>query len=423
MPVGTIHIIGAGLAGLSAAVHLSASGHKVKLYEAGRRAGGRCHSYYDKAMDCLIDNGSHLMLSCNEAALSYLMMIGAQDTLRIADAPVFPFMDLQSGQSWTLKMGLGRFPSWVFDKSARVPDTGWQDYLSALSIMTANRWETVAQRLEPQSVLYKRFWEPLTVAIMNTKAQEASAMIFANVLREAFGAGGMGCKPVIVKEGLSQSFVEPAEPFLKQRDATIHFGKRLRRLGMEADEIKTLRFVDEEVMLAKWDWVVLALPVRAINDLLPSLPTPTQFRSIVNAHFKVAVPAKSETGILGVIGGNVEWVFEKPHLVSTTSSAADHLMTLPADELVQLLWRDVATIYGLDAQTVPLFRLVKENRATFAATPEQVIRRPAIAARHTNLVVCGEWTNTGLPSTIEGAVRSGRSAAEQIISPQNLAKI
>ncbi len=423
MPVGTVHIIGAGLAGLSAAVHLTASGHKVALYEAGQHAGGRCRSYHDKELDCLIDNGNHLMLSCNEAALSYLMMIGAEDTLQIAKAPIFPFMDVQSGQSWTIRMGQGRFPSWVFDKEARVPDTKWTDYLSALKITAADRWAHVADVLDKNSVLYKRFWQPLTVAIMNTQTEEASAQVFGNVLREAFGAGGIGCKPVIVKEGLSESFVEPAEAYLKQNGAVLHYGKRLRGIDIEADEIKILHFVDEDVTLSQWDWVVLALPAWVVNDLLPTVPTPTQFRSIVNAHFKVAVPPKSETGILGLIGGAVEWIFEKPNMISTTTSAAEKIVNMSAEEIASLLWRDIAKVYGLNANEIPQYRVVKEKRATFAATPEQIIRRPAIAVRHTNLVVCGDWTNTRLPSTIEGAIRSGRSAAEQIIPPQNVSKI
>ncbi|MDX1922864.1 MAG: hydroxysqualene dehydroxylase HpnE [Alphaproteobacteria bacterium] len=423
MPVGTIHIIGAGLAGLSAAVHLTASGHKVVLYEAGQHGGGRCRSYHDKELDCLIDNGNHLMLSCNEAALSYLMMIGAEDTLQIASAPIFPFMDIQSGKCWTIRMGQGRFPGWVFDKNARVPDTKWSDYLAALKLTSADRWAHVADCVDKNSVLYQRFWQPLCVAIMNTQAHEASAQVFGNVLREAFGAGGIGCKPVIVKEGLSQSFVDPAERYLKERGVAIHYGKRLRSLEMEADEIKTLHFVDQDVGLEHLDWVVLALPAWVINDLLPTIPTPIHFRSIVNAHFKVSVASKSETGILGLIGGDVEWIFEKPNMISTTTSAAEKIVDKSAEEIAALLWGDIAKVYGLNVQEIPPYRIVKEKRATFAATPEEIIRRPAIAARNTNLVVCGDWTNTGLPSTIEGAIRSGRSAAEQIIPPQNLAKI
>lgn len=423
MPVGTVHIIGAGLAGLSAAVHLTASGHKVKLYEAGQHAGGRCRSYYDKELDQVIDNGNHLMLSCNEAALSYLMIVEAQDSLQIAQAPVFPFVDLESGKNWTLRMGLGKFPGWIFDKHARVPDTGWTDYLGALTIMAADRWAHVAQCVDTQSVLYKRFWQPLTVAIMNTQAHEASAQVFGNVLREAFGAGGIGCKPIIVKEGLSQSFVEPAQAFFKRYDVPVHYGKRLRGMHIEGDEVKTLHFADEDVPCEHWDWVVLALPAWVVNDLMPGIPTPTEFRSIVNAHFKVSAKPKSETGILGVIGGNVEWVFEKPTMLSTTTSAAEKIVDMPAQELAALLWRDLAKIYEQSADAMPVYRIVKEKRATFAATPEQIVRRPSIATRNTNLVICGDWTNTSLPSTIEGAIRSGRSAAEQIIPPRHVTKI
>ncbi|NDE90801.1 MAG: FAD-dependent oxidoreductase [Alphaproteobacteria bacterium] len=415
MPIGTIHIVGAGLAGLSSAVHLTARGHKVALYEAGQHAGGRCRSYHDKELDCLIDNGNHLMLSCNEEALTYLMLIGAEDTLQIAKGPIFPFTDLDSGERWTVRMNEGHFPSWIFNKKARVPGTAWHDYLDGFKLLSADRWQTVAQCLDTNSTLYQRFWQPLTVAIMNTQAQEASAQVFGNVLRKAFGAGGIGCKPVIVKEGLSQSFVQPAERFLKEHGATLHYGKRLRSVGLENDEVTTLRFADEIVQLEPWDWVILALPAWVINDMLPSLPTPTEFRSIVNAHFKIAAPAKSETGILGLIGGNVEWVFEKPDMLSTTTSAAEKIVDLPADEIATLLWRDLAKVYGLDPAAIPPHRIVKEKRATFAATPDQVMRRPIIAARHTNLVVAGDWTNTQLPSTIEGAIYSGHCAAEQII--------
>jgi hydroxysqualene dehydroxylase len=156
---------------------------------------------------------------------------------------------------------------------------------------------------------------------------------------------------------------------------------------------------------------------------LPTIPTPTAYRSILNGHFKIDVPNKTETGILGVIGGNVEWIFEKDGMVSTTTSAAEKIIDKDVDELGVLLWRDVAKIYDLNPAEIPTHRIIKEKRATFAATPEQMIRRPSVAVRHTNLVVCGDWTNTGLPSTIEGSIRSGRTAAEQIIPPQYVTKI
>jgi squalene-associated FAD-dependent desaturase len=414
MSEGTVHIVGAGLAGLAAAVHATAGGRKVRLYEAGSHAGGRCRSYVDKELGVRIDNGNHLMLSCNEAALSFLQIIGAEDTVTGPDAAVFPFMDIETGERWTICINDGVFPKWIFDKKARVPGTKLRDYLKARKLFSADRFATVGEKLDTQSLLYKRLLHPLCVAIMNTQGAEAGAQVLANVFKEIFAKGGKGSRPVLVKEGLSESFVDPALRFIETRGGEVHFGKRLRGLEIQEDELRTLVFADEKISLNRWDWVVLALPFWVVNDLLPGLPTPRACRSIVNAHFKVDVP-KSATGMTGLINAHAEWVFEKDGIVSTTTSAAEAIVDKPAEECAALLWRDVAKLYGLDEKTLPAYRIVKEKRATFAATPDEIIRRPKVEPRHTNLLVCGDWTNTGLPSTIEGAIRSGRSAAECIL--------
>lgn len=411
---GTIHIVGAGLAGLSAAVQLARAGRRVALYEAGSHAGGRCRSYYDKELGCVIDNGNHLMLSCNMAALDYLNVVGASDTLSRADKAFFPFYDLQSSARWQVKINDGWFPSWLFDKNARVPGARWHDYLEALKLLKADRWATVGKTLNPDSVLYRKLWQPLTVAIMNTQAEEASARMLGQVFAEMFGQGGEGCRPMTAAIGLSESFVDPALGYLKEKGATVHFGRRLRAVDILGDVVTKLSFATEDVPLGKWDWLVLALPAWVINDLLPHVPTPTQFRSIVNGHFKVPHIIPQVLSITGIIGGHVEWVFEKAGMVSTTTSAAERIVDKSAEEIAVLLWHDLAALYGQNPSKLPPYRIVKEKRATFAATPEEIIRRPKITVRHQNLVLCGDWTNTGLPSTIEGAIRSGRDAARCI---------
>lgn len=412
---GTVHIIGAGLAGLSAAVHLAKAGRKVKLYEAGTHAGGRCRSYHDKELDARIDNGNHLMLTCNEAALDYLDITNALATLYVAPQARFPFIDLADDTRWELAINAGRFPQWVFDAKARVAGTRWWDYLEAHKLLTANRYAKVADVLDTTSALYRRFWAPMCVSIMNTAPHEASAQMLGYVFNEAFAQGGQGVRPMLVREGLSESFVEPALAYLNSKGAEIHFGARLRELKIEGDQITALHFAGADIVLDKWDWVVLAVPAPVMNALLPALPTPTEFRSIVNAHFKLAdVPqhdASVPIKITGVIGGTVEWVFEKGNMLSTTTSAAEAIVDKNAEDIAALLWRDVAHLYGQDPTILPPYRIVKEKRATFAATPEQVMRRPKPSVRHANLVFCGDWTNTGLPSTIEGSIRSGRMAA------------
>ena len=118
---------------------------------------------------------------------------------------------------------------------------------------------------------------------------------------------------------------------------------------------------------------------------------------------------------VGVVGGTAEWVFRKREVLSVTVSAADRLVDTPAEEFAPLLWRDVAAAYELPSDPMPPCQIVKEKRATFAATPAQESRRPGAATRWTNLVLAGDWTQTGLPATIEGAIRSGFMAADRLL--------
>src|SRR5262249_13049896 len=142
---GTIHIIGAGLAGLAAAVDLSARGRSVVVPEATGSARGRCRSYPDHSVGMTIDNGNHPLLSGSCSALAYLRAIGAEDRLIGPATPEFPFHDLASGKSWTLRLSPGRLPWWIFDAGKRVPDTRALDYLPLARLMWAGRDKAVGE--------------------------------------------------------------------------------------------------------------------------------------------------------------------------------------------------------------------------------------------------------------------------------------
>jgi hypothetical protein len=146
------------------------------------------------------------------------------------------------------------------------------------------------------------------------------------------------------------------------------------------------------------------------TGLVPGLTAPVEFRAIVNAHFKCAPPADAPA-MLGVIGGLAEWIFAFPGRISVTVSAADAIVDQDREELARLLWQDVAVALGFPGE-LPAWQIVKEKRATFAATPEQAAQRPGAATGWRNLILAGDWTDTGLPATIEGALRSGRKAAQ-----------
>ena len=412
-PPGRVHVVGAGMAGLAAAVALAEQGWAVRLYESGQHAGGRCRSFFDADLGCRIDNGNHLLLSGNAAAVSYIERIGAAETFERPDEAAVPFLDIATGERWAVRPNRGRLPWWIFDKARRVPGSWAGDYLEALKLRRAPPKATVAEVLEPAGALFRRLWEPVAVAALNTGARDASARLFWRILAETLGRGAAACKPLVPREGLSESLVDPALAALRRGGAEIRFGMRLRALAFSGVRVTELAFDDSTVALPPEDEMVLAVPAAIAARLVPELVVPDDYAPIVNAHFRCVAPADAPL-FLGIVGGAAEWVFRKREVVSVTVSAADRLVDRPADELRDLLWRDVATALEMAPLPVPPARIVKERRATFRATPAQLQRRPAMATRWPNLRLAGDYIDTDLPGTIEGAIRSGFAAAAEI---------
>lgn len=415
-----VHIIGAGLAGLAAALQLSLAGEKVTLYEAAPFAGGRCRSFLDREIGCRIDNGNHLVLSGNTAVGDYLFLTHALESMGGPGAPLFPFMDLGTGERWVTHMNRGFVPWWVFSPQRRVWGTKPVDYLSALKVMMAKTTDTTAECLNMDTVLYRRFWEPMIVGVLNTEPEIASAHLLANVLAQSFCAGGNACIPLIPQIGLSETFVLPCLNVLRQHGVEIRYNHRLRTiLRSQAEnqkpEINELHFSNNGIVeLGAKDWVILALPAWVIREVLPEVSTPTEFRSIINAHYRVE-GVSDPVGFTGLIGGISEWAFARNNVISVTVSCAERYDNYATRDLVAPVWRELALLYDLDPDKVPPYRIFKEKYATFAATPAQNRLRPLAYTRWRNLALAGEWTATGLPSTIEGAVRSGFKAAQVVM--------
>ena len=406
----SVHIIGAGLAGLSAAVRLLERGVRVNVYEATAQAGGRCRSYHDLTIDMTIDNGNHLLLSGNRAALSYLDAIGARSHLIGPGTASVPFADLKTGDRWTLHANDGMVPWWIFNPGRRVPGTGALSYLSLLSLLRAKPGATVGDVMSCNGVLYDRLIGPFLLAALNIEPPQGTAALAAAVVRETLLAGGRNYHPLIARDGLSTAFVEPGLEYIASHGGSVAFGKQLRGFAFDGDRVAELDFGDQRVALGPHEAAILAVPPWAAAALVPGLETPNAFRAIVNAHFKIEPPAALPP-ITGVIGGTVEWLFAYPGRLSVTISAADRLMDMTREELAALIWRDVAQIAGI-ADALPPWQIVRERRATFAATPQQEARRPGAWTRWTNLALAGDWTATALPATIEGAIRSGQRAAD-----------
>jgi squalene-associated FAD-dependent desaturase len=406
---GVVHVIGAGLAGLSAAVSLVDQGCSVILHEASRAAGGRCRSYYDATLESVIDNGNHLLLSGNRAALAYLGRTGGLNALSAPVGAEIPFADLATGERWVVHPNPGPVPWWILDARRRIPGSRPRDYLAPIALWRTPQSSTIGEVMTCRGQLYDRLWRPLLLAGLNTEPRVADARLGARLLLETLGRGGQSCRPLIAGDGLSATFVTPALRFLKAKGAVICFGSRLRRITLKAGTAIELDFGRNRVRLEAWDAVVLATPATVAAELVPGLQAPDAFHAIVNAHFRVASPVDLPP-ILGVLNGLTEWLFAYPHRLSVTISNADRLLGTPREELAGMIWHEVAQLTGLRGG-LPPWQIVKERRATFAATPTQTARRPGARTRYRNLVLAGDWTATGLPATIEGAIRSGATAA------------
>jgi squalene-associated FAD-dependent desaturase len=416
-----VHVLGAGLAGLSAAVALAERGLPVVLSDAAPQAGGRCRSYHDGVLDMVIDNGNHLVLSGNPAVGRYLRAIGAEDRLTGPDRAAFRFFDLGAGRGWTLRPNDGPIPWWVLAPGRRVPGTRPRDYLALARLLRPHPGQRIDAVLPCHGPLWDKLLRPILVSILNTAPEEASADLAGAVVRESLAKGGDWTRPRIATPTLAAAFVEPALARLRQAGAEIRLGRRLRGLRLEQGRVAGLRFGEgDEVTPGPHDHVILALPPWTTQELLPGVTAPDAFRAIVNAHFRFAPPPGTEP-MVGVLGGTAEWVFTFPDRLSVTVSAADHLLDMPTEQLAALLWRDVAALHRLP-EAVPPCRIVREKRATFAATPEQDALRPTARTRWSNLSLAGDWIATGLPATIEGALRSGEAAAALACSSLALAE-
>jgi squalene-associated FAD-dependent desaturase len=411
----TVHIIGAGISGLSAAVRLANAGYRVRVHEATQTAGGRCRSYFDAATNLTIDNGNHLLLSGNHHAVAYARSIGTEAGLVGPKVAQFSFVDIASGQRWLLDLGDSRLPLWVLDESRRVPDTGVLDYLKLAPLAWASTSRKVGDAIRCEGTLYQRLVQPLLLAALNVDPPEGSAGLAGAVVRETLLAGGQACRPLIARDGLSSVLIEPAVKLLQDKGAEVRFSHELRQFVSAGDRVTGLKFGgDGDVAIGPDEAVVMAVPPRAASSLLPGVKTPNRFRAIVNAHFRFDPPANAPA-ILGVVGGLVEWLFAFPQRLSVTISNGDRLIDMPREELAHAIWADVCKASGVRGE-LPPWQIVRERRATFEATPEQNMLRPGAVTAFKNLFLAGDWTDTGLPATIEGSVRSGDRAADLVLA-------
>jgi hydroxysqualene dehydroxylase len=460
----TAHIIGAGLAGLASALTAVDRGYAVRVYEAAPQAGGRCRSFHDSHLNCVLDNGTHLVLGCNTSVFDYLHRIGASEQLRCVGEG-FPMLDVASGCRWQLGWG------WP-----RVPGVRRRELLAALwRLWRAGDTATISVLRPASERLFIMLWQPLCEAILNTPPEQASLVLLRRTLWRIARSGRRGLRPWLPVTSLSDTFVDPAVATVTRQGGVFQFGTRLKGLSADTDgtRIAELVLTTGSIAVADQDVVVLAVPLQVQVQLLAALAAraetddkaagvvsaraaalppslspglsspgvlPHGLSPIVNLHFHLPqhhayvenlsqVPVAEgqnpkqhnaaqcaggnitkNTLMCGLSSGLAHWVFRKGDVLAVTISAATPAAVVfgnsPAG--VQQVWDEVRQALHLPADTpVPPVRMITEKHATPLQTPAFANNRPAARTPWHNLWLAGDGTATGLPCTIAGALHSG----------------
>lgn len=425
-------IIGGGFAGLSAATALAERGLRVTLLEARQRLGGRAYSFRDEATGDLVDNGQHLFMACYRETRRFLGRIGTERHLRFQpDLRV----DFRTPDARRTALRCPRLPAPyhllagfaslstvsvgdIFRLRHVMADLAVGDP-RARAALTVSEW---LRRNRQSEGIRSNFWTPLTVAALNESPGVASAGDLATVLRQGFMGSREDARLGLSVVGLSELYTAAARGYVEGRGGEVRLGAPVAAIDCRRDRCEGVTLKDGTRLTA--DAVISAVPPTALLPLLPDVdwlrPLPTSPIVSINIWFDRPVMAEPFAGLLGT---ECQWAFNRSMILNSPSrgyvalvisAARDHIRRSQQD-LVRLAVTDLRRLFP-EARSACVTRAfaVKEREATLS--PAVGILRPGQKSPARNLFLAGDWTDTGLPATIESAVVSGHRCAELILN-------
>lgn len=432
-------IVGGGLSGLAAAVRLSSLRIPVLLLEQRKSPGGRAYSFADARTGTVIDNGQHVLIAGYSRTMEFLGTIGTRGLLAVQAPPEFLFHHPGRG---FCSLRLPDLPP-PFHLLAGITGTDLFRAPDKLRMLRAGmglvtfreervRGMTVEAWLDSlgQSAETKRsFWEPLAVAIMNEHIGVASALVFMRAIRTAFLSSRGGASLAIPTVGLSELYVDPACAYIERQGGVVRCGADVTGSDEEGGRVTGVLLREGETV--KCSALILAVPSYRAPLLLPATLRDRGYIAgcasipvspIVSVHLwfdSDFMPRET----LGVIGRRIQWVFNRRKIcreqaggghVSVVISAAHAFVDRENDELTRIAVEDLRSVFGADIGSVKHAVVIREKRGTFSCTPDVERIRPGSDTPVPNLFLAGDWTDTGYPATIEGAIMSGERCAGRI---------
>lgn len=419
-------IIGGGISGLTAASILSSKKISVTLLESSPKLGGRTYSFFDSETNTIIDNGQHILMGCYKDTLAFIKMIGAQNKFEYQKNLSLKFLD-KTKKQFSLSSNKLFYPLNLFyavikyDAITLIEKLSFIGFvlklplISKKSLINKNVIDWLSQQNQ-NSNLISKFWEILCVGALNSSLEKASALIFYDILIKIFFTGNFSSTIILPKYGLSESLIDPSASFIKNNGGEIILSEKVVKIVIENQKVKCIRTASQ--VYEDFDFVISAVPLYSLEKILPvknlGLTIDFKYSTILNIHLWLDNLNLSNT-FYGFLDSYLHWVFIKDNHINIVISNADHHLSKSKDELLSFVWEELKLFLNISSSNLKHHKIIKEKRATFVSSNELLNNRPGSKTLVNNFFLAGDWTNTGLPSTIESAALSGRKAAEMVL--------
>ncbi|MCL5031376.1 MAG: hydroxysqualene dehydroxylase HpnE [Bacteroidetes bacterium] len=419
-------VIGGGFAGLTAAAYLSNSGFQVELFEASPKLGGRAYSFYDNESGSIIDNGQHIMMGCYKETLEFFKLIDAENNLLYQKRLRVNFLkenfNLIPTKTFPLPYPLNLILGLLNYKAISISDRLLflkfflkLPFVSSNSLNDLSVFDWLIKENQNENIR-KAFWEILAVGALNTNIKKTSASTFALILKEIFLKGNKSATIILPKFGLSETYCNSAVDFIQKRDGKINLLESVENL--QINEKRIIEIETSKRKITDFDFVISTVPFYAAKKMIPQLKYPNgfepQYSSILSVHVWLK-ENKLKEDFYGLINSPIHWIFNHHDHLTLVISDANELTEKSKEEIFELISDQLKLFVGISKDEILNYKIIKEKRATFIPSKEILSNRPDSKTEITNLFLAGDWINTGLPSTIESAVKSGSIAANHII--------